>query len=1169
MSGAGGDCVQNGDNWTTYVPNPKKNPSIPLAMGDNIITVLANDTVCATLTIHAIDPTIAALVNVGISKPTTGPTISQPLNITATATSTTGLTMHSVNWYNSTGLSGSLTLKSGSYTGGKGILQPGTNEITVVATDTLGNTGINSTKPVYLDDDGPTLNITSPYSGAVYNTTNQYITISGNSDDNVGFNPPNGSPLTWSNSRDSGNGGGNCNVTGIITPPVAPTSIPNIPGHVKVTWTTPVFRLYKGLNNITVVATDTSLNTNTATVVVNYADTDPPTVTITRPTNGYNSTTSTASLSGVAVDNTTNTAAGISGISTLACFSNRGAVGTIWTYNAWLNWQASIALAPGANIITVYATDSSGNVSLPATVTINYNPSGGPQVIFTTPTSNLYYATTLRRVNIGGTITDDASSSVTSVNWVNSLGGSGTCSFNSSNGTWQAVAVPLQIGLNNITVTANDVKSNGAKGSGSAKLPIACSWDIQPPVLTITSPTPKLTYSTSTQMLALSGSAKDNITLTSITWANDRGANGICQFQPISANSTNYLWNISGIKLSPGVNVITITSTDAAGNHGSATLTVTYTDVDPPTVNITSPTTAPPYSTTNSTFAFAGNADDNVGVTLVSWSNNRGGSGTCALTPPGGTDINGINVINFSATGINLQPGDNVITITAFDAAGNANTDSGSPPITLTVNYADLTPTISITSPTTAATYTSNTPSIILSGTASDNVDISQVTWSSDHGGSGTCTGTTSWSTDLITLASGANVITVTAYSNTTPQYSATATITVTYTPGGLTNTPVVTILSPTLSPRTRTNVPTLNVGGTASDSVEISSVVFSTDKGANGTCSGTTSWLFNGVALQPGRNVITVTATDKNGGQGSAILRAYYSPNNTLLAGIDANGCVWYTKDMTSAFTQIPGPGGTCSDLTIGDFNGDGQSDIAALATDHTIWYTTDLSSWANIPGHLSSLISGDFAGTGSDGLAGIASDGSIWYTTDLLNWTNIPGSLQSIVAGDFSRTGNYGIAGIASDWSIWYTVDLQNWINIPGKLSSIATGDFNNSGKDNIVGLASDNTIWYTTDMSLWTNMSGLLTSITMGDYNGDGSIDVGGLAGDGSVWYTITGINVLNIPAPGIFKNLTSGDFINSTSDRLAALEDDGSIWYTPDLSTWVNIQNLTLKKIYGAK
>ena len=259
-----------------------------------------------------------------------------------------------------------------------------------------------------------------------------------------------------------------------------------------------------------------------------------------------------------------------------------------------------------------------------------------------------------------------------------------------------------------------------------------------------------------------------------MSWSNSRGGSGTC-----SGTSS---WSKSGIALSSGQNVITVTARDAAGNTGTDTLTVTYTppDTTRPTVTITTPTSGSTYSTGNSQLSIGGTAADNVAVTSVSWSNSRGGSGTCSGTS------------SWSNSGIVLSSGQNVITVTARDAAGNTGTD------TLTVTYTppDTTrPTVTITTPTSGATYSTSQSQLSIGGTAADNVAVTSVSWSNSRGGSGTCSGTSSWSKSGIVLSSGQNVITVTA--RDAAGNTGTDTLTVTYTPPDTTR-PTVTITTPT-----------------------------------------------------------------------------------------------------------------------------------------------------------------------------------------------------------------------------------------------------------------------------------------------------------------------------------------------------------------------------------
>jgi hypothetical protein len=78
-----------------------------------------------------------------------------------------------------------------------------------------------------------------------------------------------------------------------------------------------------------------------------------------------------------------------------------------------------------------------------------------------------------------------------------------------------------------------------------------------------------------------------------------------------------------------------------------------------PSIAIASPTTAATYASSASTLALSGNAGDNVSVVSVSWTNDRGGSGTT------------IGTTSWRTGSIGLKNGTNVITVTARDAAGN------------------------------------------------------------------------------------------------------------------------------------------------------------------------------------------------------------------------------------------------------------------------------------------------------------------------------------------------------------------------------------------------------------------------------------------------------------------------------------------------------------------
>ena len=140
--------------------------------------------------------------------------------------------------------------------------------------------------------------------------------------------------------------------------------------------------------------------------------------------------------------------------------------------------------------------------------------------------------------------------------------------------------------------------------------------------------------------------------------------------------------------------------------------------------------------------------------TTSNWSTNQ----TVTLSAAEDTDTaNGSAVIRLSASGI---PNKDV-------TATEADNDGGIPP------------TVTITSPTSNPAYSAPSSALTVGGTASDNVGVTQVTWTNDRGGSGSCSGTTSWTCSGIVLSSGQNVITVTALD--TEGQPGTDTLTVTF----------------------------------------------------------------------------------------------------------------------------------------------------------------------------------------------------------------------------------------------------------------------------------------------------------------------------------------------------------------------------------------------------
>jgi hypothetical protein len=162
---------------------------------------------------------------------------------------------------------------------------------------------------------------------------------------------------------------------------------------------------------------------------------------------------------------------------------------------------------------------------------------------------------------------------------------------------------------------------------------------------------------------------------------------------------------------------------------------------------------APASPTTASSITINGTTSGGSGAVQVSWSSNGGYSGAAQGSS------------NWTISALPLNVGDNVITITARDAQQNVVARN----VTITRQQpakaptADTTaPSLTIVSPSTANPSTSAS-SLVVAGTAHDNVGVAAVTWASSNGGSGTASGTENWTTPAIPLYIGTTTITIRA----------------------------------------------------------------------------------------------------------------------------------------------------------------------------------------------------------------------------------------------------------------------------------------------------------------------------------------------------------------------------------------------------------------------
>lgn len=92
---------------------------------------------------------------------------------------------------------------------------------------------------------------------------------------------------------------------------------------------------------------------------------------------------------------------------------------------------------------------------------------------------------------------------------------------------------------------------------------------------------------------------------------------------------------------------------------------------------------------------------------------------------------------------------------------------------------------------------------------------------------------------------------------------------------------PTLTVSSPAAA-SSSTFFPGVDISGVASDAVGVTGVTWSTDRGASGTATGTTSWIAANVPLSRGMNTITITAKDAKGNLAAQYIKVVYDNSIT-----------------------------------------------------------------------------------------------------------------------------------------------------------------------------------------------------------------------------------------------------------------------------------------------
>ena len=409
------------------------------------------------------------------------------------------------------------------------------------------------------------------------------------------------------------------------------------------------------------------------------------------------------------------------------------------------------------------------------------------------------------------------------------------------------------------------------------------------PLVDVTTANDTVAYEVSTTNIV--GTHNANVVGT-MSWTNSlTGADGT-----LAAGSP---WNISGVALDVGANVITVTGTNAAGAEASDNVTITRLDLTPPVVDITNANDTVDNATT--TYDIGG-TNNTYTVGTMTWTNSlTGADGTLSPGAP-----------NWQINSIALDVGDNVITVTGTNALGVSDSDS------VTITREDLQqPAVDVTNANDTVVFEVTTYNI--GGTNNANV-AGVMSWTNAlTGADGTLApGAPNWQINGIALGVGANVISVYASNDTDTVVSDSVTIT-------REPLPIVDITN--ANDTVLSDVTTYDIGGTNNTAVVGTMTWTNSLTGSNGTIAASSSWSLTGIDLDLGENVITVTGTNGSGTVASDTVTV----TRLSVSGAQLLGLYPFEGVSPAAFDDVSGQGLDPTDVGTGALDASGYEDQAA----------------------------------------------------------------------------------------------------------------------------------------------------------------------------------------------------------------------------------------------
>ena len=493
----------------------------------------------------------------------------------------------------------------------------------------------------------------------------------------------------------------------------------------------------------------------------------------------------------------------------------------------------------GVNTFKIQGINNDGSDA--KILVVNYQPRQSPPIVNISYPAMNPYTTSTDQININASILNVPSRS----NVVFTVNGQASNNFTFTGTSFAATGVSLYPGSNTIMISATN-----NSGQDSKSVQIIYNKVQEVPVVSITQPVanPSTTDVSTASILA---------TITNVS-----GPQNVT-FSVNGQNSSNFSLNgtvfSSSLNLNEGSNAIVISAYNEAGS-GSDSRVIIYNKkqlVLAPMITINTPAISP-YTT--------GNDVATVQATILNVTDRA--NITCTIN---GYQTDAFNFSGqfFSLNNINLNPGNNAITISAVNSAGQDTKST-----IIVFNQPILAPTIRITAPG-QNPWTSPVDKVNVTAICQNVSSASQLSFSvNGQPNSNFSLNGTAFKANNVALVNGSNVLTITA---STSGGQATASTVVIYNQPVVVPAPTIRITAPGQNPWTSPN-PKVNVTAICQNVSNASQLSFSVNGQPNSNFSlNGTAFKANNVALVNGSNVLTITAST-SGGQATASTVVIYN---------------------------------------------------------------------------------------------------------------------------------------------------------------------------------------------------------------------------------------------------------------------------------------------------